>query len=571
MRKSVIITLLAVLLAPVWAMAQGGAGITNGNPQFDGSGNLKINCLLGCSASAGFSDNSAFTVGTSAINVIGGYFTSGADPTLSTGNAGRARIDAHSYLYTDCVIGCAGGSFNNNSDAVATSATNGQSASWLYAFNGTTYDRLRDDGSFNLKVNCAVGCSGGATTPTDAFTNPTTAGLQFDLLAGFNGTTWDRLRSTITNGLQVDVTRVQGTVAATQSTSPWVDNITQVASVALGGTAVVNYGSTPAAVAVPAVNAFITNTVPVTLTSTTITGTVGVTQSTSPWVDTGNLTDNNAVPSANNLGVLPCRADTNTRAVTVTDQVLLSCDANDLLRVSLKDTPSNTNNLNVNLAASAATVTVSGTVTANAGTGQFNVTCTAANCPINAAQWGGTNLGTPTNFGTTPGAVIAGSVNSSCFISTTACVAAAAGIQKVGISGNAGATLDAASNGAQPTNQLWVVNSVSTAATAAVAAPFWTAALTTAQTVKSGAGNVYGWSGYNPNASLCVLDFYNTTTPTLGTTTPIFSLPLTATATANFQMMYPVNFGTAIAVAAETADKGASTCGTGLVVSVFFE
>ncbi|MFI5091790.1 MAG: hypothetical protein ACHP7P_17275, partial [Terriglobales bacterium] len=32
---------------------------------------------------------------------------------------------------------------------------------------------------------------------------------------------------------------------------------------------------------------------------------------------------------------------------------------------------------------------VSGTVTANAGTGQFNVTCTAANCPINVAQING--------------------------------------------------------------------------------------------------------------------------------------------------------------------------------------
>lgn len=55
-------------------------------------------------------------------------------------------------------------------------------------------------------------------------------------------------------------TTITGTVAATQSTSPWVDNLTQVASTALGATAIVNYGSAPAAVAVPAVNAFITNT-----------------------------------------------------------------------------------------------------------------------------------------------------------------------------------------------------------------------------------------------------------------------------------------------------------------------
>jgi len=74
-------------------------------------------------------------------------------------------------------------------------------------------------------------------------------------------------------------TVVSGTVAATQGTSPWVDNLTQVAGTALGATAVVGYGSTPAAVNVPAVNAFITNTPAVTLTSTTITGNVTVQQS----------------------------------------------------------------------------------------------------------------------------------------------------------------------------------------------------------------------------------------------------------------------------------------------------
>jgi len=70
-----------------------------------------------------------------------------------------------------------------------------------------------------------------------------------------------------------------------------------VAGVALGATAVVPYGSTPAGVNVPAVNAFITNTVPVTLASTTITGTVAVTQSTSPWVVSGTVTATIAAPT----------------------------------------------------------------------------------------------------------------------------------------------------------------------------------------------------------------------------------------------------------------------------------
>ena len=63
--------------------------------------NLHVVCDSGCSSSAGFTDNSAFTVGTSAINPIGGLYDTGADPTIANGNAGRARIDSHSYLYTD--------------------------------------------------------------------------------------------------------------------------------------------------------------------------------------------------------------------------------------------------------------------------------------------------------------------------------------------------------------------------------------------------------------------------------------------------------------------------------------
>ena len=109
--------------------------------------------------------------------------------------------------------------------------------------------------------------------------------------------------------------------AVTQASGPWTINETQLAGVALGAPS--NYGTSPGAVAVQGVNAYVTNTVPVTLTSTTITGTVAVTQSTTPWV-------------------------------------------------------------------------------------------------TNMTQWGSTTLGTPTNFGTTPGAVIAGSVNASLFAGTTA-------------------------------------------------------------------------------------------------------------------------------------------------------
>jgi len=63
--------------------------------------NLHMVCDSGCSSSTGFADNSTFTVGTTAINPIGGLYDTGADPAISNGNAGRARIDSHSYLFAD--------------------------------------------------------------------------------------------------------------------------------------------------------------------------------------------------------------------------------------------------------------------------------------------------------------------------------------------------------------------------------------------------------------------------------------------------------------------------------------
>jgi hypothetical protein len=50
-----------------------------------------------------------------------------------------------------------------------------------------------------------------AAALADAVANPTTTRIS-SYLQGYNGTTWDRLRSTTANGLAVDVTRVTGTV-----------------------------------------------------------------------------------------------------------------------------------------------------------------------------------------------------------------------------------------------------------------------------------------------------------------------------------------------------------------------
>lgn len=87
-------------------------------------------------------------------------------------------------LDVNCVVGCAGGTFNNNSDNVATSATNGQAASWVYLWDGAAFDRApgnaTDGALVNLGSNNDVSAtqSGtwniGTVTTVTSVTNPVT-------------------------------------------------------------------------------------------------------------------------------------------------------------------------------------------------------------------------------------------------------------------------------------------------------------------------------------------------------------------------------------------------------------
>ena len=197
--------------------------------------------------------------------------------------------------------------------------TNGTLASQLYGYDGTNFDRVRIDasGSLNvntvsgtitanqgtantaanrwpviitdgtdsinvsgtsLDVNCTGGCAGGgSTTPSDAFANPTTANLDFSLLGGWNGATWDRLTSTTANGLDVDVTRLND-----GGNSITVDNTTL--SVIGGGAEATVLRVTIANDSTGLLSVDDNGG------SLTVDGTVAVTQSTSPWVVGGSIT-----------------------------------------------------------------------------------------------------------------------------------------------------------------------------------------------------------------------------------------------------------------------------------------
>jgi hypothetical protein len=147
---------------------------------------------------------------------------------------------------------------------------------------------------------------------------------------------------------------------------------------------------------------------------------------------------------------------------------------------------------------------------------------------------------------------------------------AATGVQKVGITGNAGAVFDAATNGAAPANQIWHVATPTTATGAAISAS-GKATITISVNVKASAGNVYGVYAVNGAASVCWVEFVNSATAgTLGTAV-ILSIPLPASGVSNVTFPYPVNFSTGIAVGIASAVNGASACGTAGNLTVFFQ
>src|SRR5271157_6111231 len=121
---------------------------------------------------------------------------------------------------------------------------------------------------------------------TITFTTAPGSGVQYTLEVDLTYNSGAATSASPTQTSNVNITNttvpISGTITVGSISGTVAVNETQLNSVALGSPS--NYGTSPGAVSVQGVNAFITNTPAVTLASTTITGTVAVTQSTSPWV-----------------------------------------------------------------------------------------------------------------------------------------------------------------------------------------------------------------------------------------------------------------------------------------------
>lgn len=354
---------------------QGGATTQFGNFQFDANNNLKVNCLLGCSASAGFTDNSAFTNASTTVNNIAGVFNDSIT-SLTSGNAGAIRATTDRMLFVNI------GKINGTAPSMTGSS---------------------------LNINCTGGC-GGASSFLDnaAFTAGTTA---VNITGGWFSnsptacTSGSACAPSLTSDRKLFVQDFQGTspwivsasgnFGVTQQTSPWVDNVTQWASGVLG--AMANYGTSPGAVLVPGVNAFITNT-------PTVTANAGT-----------NL--NTSALQLDATGQASLVAGGGTTAPSKVQMV--GGKTNDgTAQYDIMPEGAGGRSVIVEGFAGGTAVPVSGTFFQTTQP----VSCTAANCAINVAQVAGAALGSTavTNFGTAPAAAAVPGVNSSLFIGTAA-------------------------------------------------------------------------------------------------------------------------------------------------------
>lgn len=156
-------------------------------------------------------------------------------------------------------------------------------------------------------------------------------------------------------------------------------------------------------------------------------------------------------------------------------------------------------------------------------------------------------------------------------VAGTATVTAASGVQKVGITGNANASLDAAI-GTIPTNNLAAILVPTTAAGGALSSS-GKSAVTTSVNVKASAGNVYGLSVVSGATSGCWLELINSATAgTLGTAVIInIALPNAGVVNIPPGTLALGNFSSGIAVGVASAIGGGTVCATASSITVIFQ
>lgn len=304
--------------------------------------------------------------------------------------------------------------------------------------------------------------------------------------------------------------------------------------------------------------------VPVSLTSTTITGTVAVTQS-GAWTVTANA-----------------GTDLNTSALLTTaafNAAFGTAGTPDAQVLSVQGITSMTPLL---VDGSGSTQPISGTVTVTQGTAaNLNATVVGTGTfAVQAAQsgtWNITNIsGTvslPTGAATetTLAAINAKLVSGTDIGDVTVNNASGASAVNIQDGGNS-ITVDAPlgtpvfATLTPNTTGGWSVGNYTTGDT-------YTALTNSAQVIKGSAGTFGGYYIYNPNSSAMYVMVYNVAAAsvTVGTTTPQLVFCIPATAGANLEIANGINFSTAMSIAAATTGGGNTAPGTALEAMVWYK
>jgi hypothetical protein len=94
----------------------------------------------------------------------------------------------------------------------------------------------------------------------------------------------------------------------------------------------------------------------------------------------------------------------------------------------------------------------------------------------------------------------------------------------------------------------------------------------TYNTVKASAGNLYGLNIFNSTNSVVYLNFYNSTAPTIGTTSIVLAIAIQAGTSITIPpgIFALANFSSGITTSVTTTNGGSGVCASGLVLNVFY-
>lgn len=166
---------ISAIQSGAWNVGQSGAwtvtanaGIGNFTVVQPTGTNLHVVCDSGCSSSAGFADNSAFTFGTTAINPIGGVLDDTATNAATENSAAVARITAQKALHTNLrnnsgtEVGTAGAPLRVDPTGSTTQPVSGtitaNAGTGTFAVSGTTFDGILKDGTGDtIQANVSAG------------------------------------------------------------------------------------------------------------------------------------------------------------------------------------------------------------------------------------------------------------------------------------------------------------------------------------------------------------------------------------------------------------------------------